>query len=108
MVAREAQSMQHCKLTEPVRWGYECKVVRYHGKTYHFTDSQAEVIRVLKRQRSKGTPRIRERSILNILHIDDELNSSKFRLISRFRTGKTYHPAIGEMIEVEDGWWRIL
>lgn len=93
------------KLTEPVRWGYECKVVRYHGQTFHFSDSQAEVIRILKRQRSKGTPRIRERSILSILQVDDELNSTKYRLISRFRVGKGYHPAINVMVMVEDGWW---
>lgn len=52
-----------CILTEPVRWGYECKTVRYYGKTYHFTDSQAEVIRVLKKRRELGLPRIHERSI---------------------------------------------
>ena len=97
-----------CILTEPVRWGYECKTVRYYGKTFHFSDSQAEVIRILKRQRSKGTPRIRERSILSILQVDDELNSTKYRLISRFRVEKGYHPAIGVMVMVDDGWWWIV
>lgn len=95
------------RATQPVRFGYECKVVRWYGSSFHFTDNQAEVVRILRKIRELGLPRIHERSILEMLKVDDELNSTKYRLNSRFRVGKGYHQAIGEMIIVNDGWWRI-
>lgn len=93
------------ELTEPVRWGYECKTVRFYGKTYHFTDGQAELLRILKRCHSKGIRRVRERTLCMKLDIDDEGLKASTRLRARFVTGGEKHPAYGVVVLSDDGWW---
>lgn len=93
------------RLTEPVRWGYECKTVRWHGQTFHFTDGQAEVVRLLKYYFDRGIRRVREASLTMALRIDT--SETDYRLIDRFKAGKKYHPAIDTMIFVESAWWSI-
>jgi hypothetical protein len=94
-------------LTEPVRWGYECKTVRWYGKTYHFTDSQAEVLRILRRCHRKGVVKVRERTLCQRLDIDDEGLKGPFRLRSRFMSANVPHIAYGVVVHSADGWWWI-
>lgn len=93
------------QLTEPERIGHEAKVVRWHGRTFHFTNDQAAVVRTLLAAYRKGTPRVHEKVLIDLHKPEADAVGQKVRLIHTFRSKKIMHPAMGYMIKVHDGWW---
>ena len=87
------------ELTSPIRWGIDCKCVRWRGKTYHFSPEQASIVRVLRKMYEQGTPRIKVERLKQLCNSDAE------KLPDVFRVSSERHPAMGEMIHLEDGWW---
>ncbi len=88
-------------LTAPVRWGVDSKCVRWNGQTFYFTPEQASIVRCLRAEYEKGTPRVKVERLKQLAGSDaDELPNI-------FRVSKERHPAIGVMIHLQDGWWWI-
>lgn len=89
------------ELTEPERFGPECKVVRWHGRTFTFSSAQAEVVRYLRRCHREGTPRVHEKTMIDRLRPEADEVGQKVRMEHLFRG----HGAIGYMVHIIDGWW---
>lgn len=95
------------RLTEPVRMGRECKSCRYKGRTYYFSNEQAPIIRTLWLALLAGHPRVHEKTLIARHKADADELGQKVRIVHTFRSGKVMHPAVGEMVQLDDGWWWI-